>query len=423
MSGRNFQKTHQDLATGLNGTKGRQAGSAFKPFTLVAAFREGIPPGRVYSSKSPITIPACDNWRIQNAEPGTGGLVDLWTATQDSINVVFAQLARDVGPINIVRAAHDMGITSPLPAVCSLTLGTGSVSPLEMSDGFATLGNNGVHCPPYSVENIIGPYGKTIYQHVAQLSCRQAISADIAHLVTAMLQRVVCCGTGFRANIGRPQAGKTGTNTLYRDAWFVGYVPQYSTAVWMGYPQGEISMYGVEGFAEMFGGDIPAEIWHDFMSEVVQGLPATSFPAAPQQRSGTVPKVVGLTEAQAMQLLQQSNFTGIPVSVSSSQPQGTVVGQSPSPGTHGVLGSPVRIMVSTGHATQTVVPSVIGLTQARAESVLSNAGYGVNVVDVPTSDKRANGRVIYQSPKGGERRDKGSTVSIAVGQYTKHGGH
>jgi penicillin-binding protein 1A len=420
VSGKNFRKTHQDLVTGLGGRGARQTGSAFKPFTLVAAFRQGMPPGKVYDSKSPITLPTCNNWNIQNAEPGTGGFVDLWTATQDSINVVFAQLARDVGPANIVQAAHDMGITSPLPEVCSVTLGTGSVSPLEMSAGYATLANNGVHCPPYAVESIVGPAGKSIYRHVSKLSCKQVISPDIAHLVTAMLQRVVCCGTGTRANIGRPQAGKTGTNTLFRDAWFCGYVPQYATAVWVGYPQGEVSMYNVEGFAEMFGGDIPAEIWHDFMSQVVQGLPADSFPGPPAQQNGVVPKVVGMTQAAATVTLAHANFTAVPTSVPSSQPAGTVVGQSPSAGSHAILGSAVSISVSNGHSTKITVPNVIGMTQANATAALQKAGFKVNVVSVPTSDKKQDGVVLDQDPKGGQKRQQGSTVSIAVGKFQKH---
>jgi len=297
------------------------------------------------------------------------------------------------------------------------------VSPLEMSVGYATLGDNGVHCPPYAVENIVGPAHRTVYRHVSQLSCHQAISPDIAHLVTAMLQKVVCCGTGTRSNIGRPQAGKTGTNTLFRDAWFCGYVPQYSTAVWVGYPQGEVSMYNVEGVPEMFGGTIPAEIWHDFMAQVTQRLPALGFPSAPQQQSGVVPKVTGLSEAEAEAVLAKARFTAVPVMVSSSRPQGTVVGQHPSPGTHAVLGSPVDISVSTGHAVQAAVPDVTGMTQAKAEKTLTDAGFLVNVVDVPTSDHRQDGIVIDQDPKGGAQADHGSTVSIAVGKFKKPHGH
>jgi membrane peptidoglycan carboxypeptidase len=421
VSGRNFRESHQDLVTGLNGTAGRQAGSAFKPFALVAAFRQGVPPGKVYDKKSPIFLPECNDWHISNAEGGdAGGLVDLWTATQDSINVVFAQLSRDIGPENIVTAAHDMGITSPLPAVCSVALGTGSVAPLEMSNAYATLANNGKYCPAYAVERIVGPAGKPIYRHVAEIACHQAISPDIAHQVTAMLQRVVCCGTGYRSNIGRPQAGKTGTNTQYRDAWFVGYVPQYATAVWLGYPQGEISMYNVEGFSEMFGGDIPAEIWHDFMSDVVSGLPALDFPPPPPPENGPVPKVVGLMLNAATKALADANFTADPTDVPSSEPKGTVVAQSPSAGTHAVLGSAVHISVSTGHAAKKVVPNVIGMSEADAQAALEAAGFKVNVVEIPTSDKKQDGVVIDQDPKGGNKREEGSTVSIAVGRFERH---
>ena len=214
---------------------------------------------------------------------------------------------------------------------------------------------------------------------------------------------------------------KTGTNTLFRDAWFCGYVPQYATAVWVGYPQGEISMYNVEGFGEMFGGDIPAEIWHDFMSQVVQGLPADSFPPAPAQRNGVVPKVVGMDLATAQRTLSRANFTAVPTNVPSLQPAGTVVGQSPSAGSHAILGSAVALSVSTGHANQAAVPNVIGMSQADATTTLQQAGFKVNVVTVPTSDKKQDGVVLDQDPKGGEKRDQGSTVSIAVGKYQKPG--
>ncbi|MFN2545252.1 MAG: transglycosylase domain-containing protein [Actinomycetota bacterium] len=419
VSGRNFRQSHQDLVTGLGGRAGRQAGSAFKPFTLVAAFREGIPPGKVYNTKDPIFIPECNDWHVSNAEQGLGGYVDLWEATADSINVVFAQLARDVGGEAIAQAAHDMGITANLPPVCSLTLGTASVSPLEMADAYATLANDGVHCPAYAVERIVGPAGKAINRHVPQIACKQVISPDIAHQVTAMLEGVVAHGTGTLANIGRPQAGKTGTNTEYRDAWFVGYVPQYSTAVWVGYPQGEIPMYSVEGVSPAFGGTVAAPIWHDYMAKAVQGLPVESFPAPPAQETGAIPKVVGLLKPAAEKLLADANFTAIATMVPSSEPKGTVVAQSPSAGSHAVLGSAVNISVSTGVAAKVVVPQVTGMTEDDARAALEQAGFSVNVVEVPTSDKKEDGVVLDQDPRGGQKREQGSTVSIAVGHYEK----
>jgi len=426
VSGRNFAESHQDLVTGLNGTAGRQAGSAFKPFTLVAAFEQGIPPGREYNAKSPLFMPDCNNWKVENAEAGVTGYIDLWTATQDSINVVFAQLARDVGPPNIAAAAHEMGITSSLPdgpEDCSITLGTGAVSPLEMSDAYATLANNGVHCPAYAVEKIVGLRGGIIYRHQPKSACKQAISADIASQVTAMLKRVICCGTGTAAQLGRPEAGKTGTNTEYRDAWFVGYVPQYSTAVWVGYPQGEIPMYNVEGVSPAFGGTVAAPIWHDFMAQVVQNLPPVDFPPPPPTPTGKVPNVVGRLYGGAVNALTQADFTAIRKDVPSPQPAGTVIAQSPPAGTKAPLGTAITLSVSTGAPAQSTVPDVVGMTEADAQAALQQAGFAVSVVDVTTTDKRKDGIVLYQSPRGGTQVQQGTAVSIAVGKFEKRHGH
>jgi penicillin-binding protein 1A len=427
VSGRNFAKSHQDLVTGLGGTPGRQTGSAFKPFTLAAAFEQGIPPGRVYNEKSPLFIPECNDWDVSNAEgPDSGGYVDLWTATQDSINVVFAQLARDVGPPNIADVAHRMGITAPLdvgPADCSVTLGTFDSSPLDMSDAYATLANNGVHCPAYSVEKIVGQRGGIIYRHRPKSACTQAISPEIASQITAMLKRVVCCGTGTAAQLGRPQAGKTGTNTDYRDAWFVGYVPQYSTAVWVGYPQGEIPMGTVEGVYPAYGGAVAAPIWHDFMAQVVENLPAIEFPTPPPVESGKVPNVVGLRFGGAANLLERANFTAIRKDVPSPQPPGTVIAQTPPAGTKAPLGTGVTLSVSTGAPAQIAVPDVVGMTQADAQTTLEQYGFVVSIVPVSTPSKQQDGIVLYQSPKGGENVQQGTAVSIAVGHFEKRHGH
>ena len=426
VSGRNFAQTHQDLVTGLGGTYGRQTGSAFKAFTLVAALEQGIPPGRVYDAKSPLFLPECNNWKVANAEPGLGGYVDLWTATQDSINVVFAQLARDVGPQNIADVAHTMGVTAPLdvgPADCSVTLGTFNTSVLDMSDAYATLANNGVHCPAYAVEKIVGPGGAMVYQHDPKTACTQAISPDIASQVTAMLKRVICCGTGTAAQLGRPEAGKTGTNSDYRDAWFVGYVPQYSTAVWVGYPQGEVPMGTVEGVYPAFGGAVAAPIWHDYMAQVVAGLPAIDFPTPPPVQSGKVPNVVGLLFGGAQNLLSKADFTAIRKDVPSPQPVGTVVAQSPPAGSKAPLGTGVTLSVSTGAAANITVPDVVGMTEADAQAALGQAGFVVSVVDVTTTDKKKDGIVLYQSPRGGQQVQQGTAVAISVGRFEKRHGH
>jgi membrane peptidoglycan carboxypeptidase len=275
VGGRDFRRSQFDLAA----QSGRSAGSAFKVFTLTAALEEGIPPSRTFSSAEPITIPDCGGmgvpWHVGNAEPGTGGPMDLWDGIKYSVNVVFAQLINIVGPREVAAVAHRMGITSRLTSYCPLTLGASPVSPLEMTSGYATLANRGVHCRPFAIARVVGPDGTTDYQ--ATPWCHRAVPIRIADQVTAMLQGVVRDGTGTAANIGRPQAGKTGTAQNYQDAWFLGYIPQMCTGVWVGYPRGEVPMLDVHGLRG-FGGLLAAPIWHDFMEEATRGLRVVDFP-------------------------------------------------------------------------------------------------------------------------------------------------
>jgi penicillin-binding protein 1A len=251
---------------------GRTAGSAFKGFTLAAALQAGISPNTVYNGDSPKTIPNCgggQTWTLHNAEPG-GGSYPLWLATADSVNVVFAQVIDQVGPDNVAKVAHKMGITTPLTPVCPLTLGTSPVSPLDMTSGYATIANDGVHCQPYAIARVLSSTGQSIYRQ--KPDCTRAIPAWVAEEETAMLEGVVRFGTGTAANIGRPQAGKTGTGQNYQDAWFLGYVPQLATGVWVGYARAEVPMFYVPGYGAGFGGVLAAPIWHDYMAMATQGM-------------------------------------------------------------------------------------------------------------------------------------------------------
>jgi penicillin-binding protein 1A len=266
-----------NLATDPGG--GRSAGSAFKVFTLAAALEQGMSPNKVFNGNSPTTIKKCgggDNWHLQNAEPAEGGSFPLWSATAHSVNVVFARVIDQVGPKNVVRVAHKMGITSPLTAVCPLTLGTSPVSPFEMTSAYSTLANNGIHCKPYSIERVVGPDGDVL-EH-ARPHCERVIPAKIAHLETSMLEGVIDFGTAASAvTLSRPAAGKTGTAQRYKDAWFVGYVPQLTTGVWVGHAKGEIAMPNVPGYGTGFGGTLAAPIWNDFMIDATRGMPVKNF--------------------------------------------------------------------------------------------------------------------------------------------------
>jgi penicillin-binding protein 1A len=414
--GRDFSTQKFNLATQAR----RGAGSAFKVFTLVAALENGISPRRLYSSRSPMPIPECVNnegvWTPGNAEPGGGGMVDLWTATAHSINVVFAQLIRDVGPEKVVEVARRMGITGYVPPYCAITLGAVGVSPLDMASAYATLANGGVHCEPFAITRIEDSTGRTLFE--ARPRCRRVVDRDIAHLVTAMLERVVSEGTGRAADIGRPQAGKTGTGQDYADAWFVGYVRQLATAVWVGYSKAEIPMdavYGDLGYPiRVFGGTFPARIWHDYMVEAVRDLPVLDFPEPPAPKVVEVPDVVGLALEEAQGLLQEAGFAVLVSEVPSLEPRGTVVGQRPPAGSSYEVGATVTLDVSNGRAPRAVVPDVTGLFEEEARSLLEGVGFAVEVVYEDTEDPALDAVVLAQQPRGGAKRPLGSTVTLVV---------
>jgi penicillin-binding protein 1A len=259
----------------------RQAGSAFKTFTLTAALEDGISLDSVWTGPPTLTIPdpRCMNatgpWQVHNYADEAAGTMPLVDAITYSVNTIFAQVVVKVGPRQVVNVAHRMGIRSHLQPVCSITLGSQAVTPLEMAYSFATLADRGIRHAPFAVKKVTDPRGVVLTRKSGR--ARRAIPTAVADEVTYALQHVVTQGTGTAAAIGRPAAGKTGTGENFQDAWFCGYVPELATCVWVGYPQGEISMENVEGFAGVFGGSIPALIWHDFMSAATAGLPVESF--------------------------------------------------------------------------------------------------------------------------------------------------
>ena len=281
VGGKNFAVSQVNLATYGHG---RQAGSAFKPFTLAAAMEDHISLNSYWYGPNKITIsdPRCNNrdgtpWEPSNAADEGAGAMSLTNATAFSVNTIFAQLVTVVGPDAVVDVAKRMGITTPLQPYCSTTLGTQSVHPLDMTNAYATLAARGLHHAPTSVWRVRQPSdGAVLFQADPASNAAQVLGQNDADLVTYALQRVIRYGTGTRADIGRPAAGKTGTTTDYHDAWFCGYTPQLATCVWVGYPKNETTpMLDIEGFPEVFGGTIPAEIWHDFMLQAL----ANSTPA------------------------------------------------------------------------------------------------------------------------------------------------
>jgi len=269
--GRNYFKKSYNYATQGR----RQPGSSFKMFVLVTALEKGIPPRRPMDASSPAYIPSKPPWKVSNSEGSGKGYMTISQATKFSVNAVFARLIWEVGADDVARTAKRMGITSSVPALPSIALGSAPVSPLDMASAYGTLANNGVHVKPVSIAKIVDPNGTVIFE--AKSPGTRVLKPQIAWAATQQLMGVVQGGTATRASLpGREVAGKTGTAQNYQDAWFVGYTPQLVTAVWMGYSKGSIPMRNVHG-QRVFGGTFCAPIWHDFMKAALHGKKILDF--------------------------------------------------------------------------------------------------------------------------------------------------
>jgi penicillin-binding protein 1A len=297
VGGRDFEKRKFNLATQGH----RQTGSAAKTFTLTAAVEQGISLNTVWNGPASITIddkrclspdpqnPGQDKpWEVGNYADGEAGTFTLAQAIAHSVNTIFAQLVVDVGPDHVAEVMHDLGVRqSKLQDVCSITLGSQAVTPLEMASSYATLAARGVYHPPVAITEIKSASGQVVEQ--APLQGERVMNQNDADVVTYALQGVIQSGTGTAANIGRPAAGKTGTGQNFQDAWFCGYTPQLAACVWVGYRKGEIPMHNVEGVPNVFGGSIPAGIWHDFMAKAMETQPVQDFASPDLSGYDTVP--------------------------------------------------------------------------------------------------------------------------------------
>ena len=256
----------------------RQPGSAFKPFVYMAAVENGLKPDDVVSD-APIKI---GRWKPRNFTNKYEGPVSVETALAKSLNTATVRIAQDVGAKAIVAAAHRMGISSPLKPELSLALGTGEVTLLELTGAYAPFANGGAGVLPYTILDIAergtqDHPGTVLYQREGA-GLGQVIAPETVETMNRMMTQVIARGTGTAANFGFPAAGKTGTSSDFRDAWFMGFSSDYVAGVWVGNDSGA-EMKGVTG------GGLPAQIWHDVMATAHAGrephdLPGIAPPAA-----------------------------------------------------------------------------------------------------------------------------------------------
>jgi penicillin-binding protein 1A len=268
----------------------RQPGSTFKTFVLTAAVDQGINPDSTYYVSAPFTYkvhPAgnCDDgtwWCVHTYANDYYGWSSIRSATLRSDNSVYAQLTLDVTPEKVADVARRMGVRSQLDVhgayVPSIGLGSIAVSPLDLATAYSTLAAGGIHAEPMAIRKVVLADGRNDTEAGWGAPKRhRAISEGVAAIVTRILEQNVQSGTGTRAAMGRPAAGKTGTNEEHADAWFAGYTPELATTVWVGYTGGEIPMESVHGIS-VTGGSFPAEIWRLFMEPALERIEPESFP-------------------------------------------------------------------------------------------------------------------------------------------------
>jgi penicillin-binding protein 1A len=453
IGGRNFHVSQYNLAT----ARERQTGSAFKPFVLATALREGISPLTTYVSKPVSIFLGNKYWSVHNYEGEYLGPIDLVKAIAVSDNSVFSQLTRDVGPENVVATAHAVGITGPLQGYFAIGLGVEPVSVLEMARAYATFANGGVRVDgtvtgdqPRVVTKIENDADKIVYANVPK--GKRALSPEIDALLTQLLEGVVTGGTGTAAQLpGRVVAGKTGTTENYGDAWFCGYTPQLVTCVWVGYPDRLRPMLTDFHGGPVVGGSYPALIWKTFMQPALAAMNTQpkSFPSPPylgsQARRVTyrdgrieldnglcrstslivyftgrapshtadckrnevdVPDVVGWTVSGARTRLAAQPLTAQLVykPASAGQRIGVVLKQYPAGGTLSSFDKVTLVLAKPLHG---VVPRTVGMSLRAARLRLAK----LKLVPQATG---STGRVVAQKPAPGVAAAPGMKVRLVV---------
>ena len=283
VGGSDFDKVKFNLATQAH----RQAGSSFKPFVLAEALAQGISPETMYVSKHlSIDMGAYSRpYEVDNYDYIHRGPITIAKAVAESDNTVFVQLALDLGLKNVVEMAHKMGITSKLEAYPSTAIGGlgEGVTPLEMASAYSTFPNAGVHMKPYLIQKVTKEEnGDEIIIEKHHLTGERALTRDKAAVATQILRSVITKGTAsyyrdLDAEIGRPSAGKTGTTNNFVDAWFIGFIPQLCTSVWVGYPDERRPMVNINGLPQVNGENYPLDIWSLYMQDAVRMFPEQQF--------------------------------------------------------------------------------------------------------------------------------------------------
>jgi penicillin-binding protein 1A len=291
----------------------RQPGSAFKLFVYLTALESGMKPTDTIVDE-PVTI---DGWSPRNAERENLGPVSLREAFSRSINTVSAKIGAQVGFSTIADMARRFGITTPISTYPSMVLGSSDVRLIDMTRAFASVANKGVAVTPYAIRRVVTADGRMLYQHEGD-DQRVLVAPWVAAEMTDLLQSAVLSGTGRAAQIGRPVAGKTGTTTLNKDGWFIGFSSGLTTGVWMGRDDAR-PVGGLQG------GTAPARAFHDFMTVAVANRPVEQFETQvpmPDWQLTPEEEMYGDQTVDSNQMQPMVDENGMPLPNSPQQDQG-----------------------------------------------------------------------------------------------------
>lgn len=268
IGGRSYAESQYNRATQAL----RQPGSSFKVFVYLAGLESGLTPNSIVEDQ-PISIPIVGGtWKPHNYTNRYLGSISLREAVTQSINTVAVQVSEMAGRNRVINVARRMGITSNLDPVPSLALGATEVSLLELTTAYAHLAANGSIVEPYGILEITDTTGKLVFRRQVERE-GQALRSDVVGMMNDMLMNVISSGTGRAAQIGRPAAGKTGTTSDYKDAWFMGYTPDLAAGVWVGNDNND-------PMKKVTGGQLPARIWHNFMQTALAQTPVRGLPTS-----------------------------------------------------------------------------------------------------------------------------------------------
>ena len=442
VGGRDFFGDDTDAKFNLASGKGRQAGSAMKPIALATALTRGFSVTKTYDAPDELEIDRPDVcgpvWTIRGglgSEPEEPVETNLVQGMRRSINTVYAQLMVDVRPANFVTMAERLGLApSRIAPVCAGVLGTEDVNTVELATMFSTFARSGRRADPVMVTGVIEPDGTALYRLVTDVV--PVLDPPVANQITWVLQGVITEGTGRRAAIDRPAAGKTGTAQNYADATFVGYTPQRAAAVWVGFPAAQIPMEPPTTDIRVTGGTYPAQIWREIMIAAHAGIDPVGLPPAPPSAppaptqpprldSVEIPDLVGRAwdAEQFAAELGELTLGVAAVEVETVEfVEGMIMGQAPLAGSlqRGGITVTVEVAVAPDLPTVLAMPEVVSLSEAEARQVLAAAGLGVEVHIEPFFDEEAErfggepGAVWRQSPAPGVPVEPGGSAEIWV---------